>query len=173
MKIKDLLWIFAYPAYQLIGTLRHEASHALAAMLEGAKITKFVFWPTEGYWGYVRWEGPVTSFAIGAPYICDLLTFGLFFVLCMVGRFKRRWVWLNAVVLGMISPLINSFHNYRVGLRGPNDVGKLLERIPPLSVHIYFWFTMGLYVVGLVLVFIWSRTARNERDRAGAVSAGS
>ena len=162
MKITDLLWILAYPVYQIIGTLRHEASHALAALLERARITEFVFWPTRGYWGYVIWEGPVTSATIGAPYVCDLLTFGLFFGLCMAARFERRWVWLNAVVLGMISPLINSVYNYWGGLRGPNDVGKLLESLPPGFVHAYFWFTMGFYLVGLVLVFKWSRTARAQ-----------
>jgi hypothetical protein len=45
MKRKDLLWALAYPVYQIIGTLRHEGSHALAAMAEGAKVTKSVFWP--------------------------------------------------------------------------------------------------------------------------------
>ena len=165
MKITDLLWILAYPVYQIIGTLRHEASHALAALLEGARITEFVFWPTRGYWGYVIWEGPVTSATIGAPYVCDLMTFGLFFVLCMAARFERRWVWLNAVVLGMISPLINSVYNYWGGLRGPNDVGKLLESLSPGFVHAYFWFTIGFYLVGLVLVFKWSRTARAQAGR--------
>jgi hypothetical protein len=45
MKRKDLLWILAYPAYQIIGTIRHEGSHALAAMAEGVEVKKFVFWP--------------------------------------------------------------------------------------------------------------------------------
>ena len=165
MKITDLLWILVYPVYQLIGTLRHEASHALAALLEGAKVTEFVFWPTRGYWGYVNWEGPVTSATIGAPYVCDLMTFCFFFVLCMAARFERRWVWLNAVAVGMISPLVNSIYNYWGGLRGPNDVGKLLENLPPIFVHAYFWFTIGLYLVGLVLVFKGSRTARAQAGR--------
>ena len=172
MKITDLLWILAYPVYQLIGTLRHEASHAFVAMLEGARITEFVFWPTEGYWGYVNWEGPVTSVTTGAPYICDLLTFGLFFVLCMAARFGRRWIWLNAIAVGMISPLVNSAYNYRGGLRGPNDVGKLLESLPPTFVHAYFWITIGLYLVGLFVVFKWSRTARAQTGRGGTVSEG-
>ena len=171
MKIIDLLWILAYPVYQLIGTLRHEASHALVALLEGARVTEFVFWPTEGYWGYVIWEGPVTSANLGAPYVCDLLTFGLFFVLCMLARFKRRWIWLNAVVVGMISPLVNSVYNYRGGLDGPNDVGKLLESITPIFVHAYFWFTLSIYLVGLVFVFNRSRTVRTQPGRVrGTIS---
>ncbi|MDZ7845215.1 MAG: M50 family metallopeptidase [Anaerolineales bacterium] len=165
MKKTDLLWILAYPLYQLVGTLRHEASHAAAALLEGARVTEFVFWPTRGYWGYVRWEGSVSAATIGGPYLCDLLTFGVFFILCMTVRFKRRWVWLNAAAVGIISPLVNSFYNYWGGLRGPNDVGKLLERLPPMFVHLYFWLTMGMYLAGLVLVFTWSRTARARMEQ--------
>jgi hypothetical protein len=160
VKKTDLLWVLAYPVYQLIGTLRHEASHALAAVLEGARVTEFVFWPTRGYWGYVRWEGSVTAATIGAPYICDLLTFGVSFVLCMTVRFKRRWVWLNVVVVGMLSPLINSFYNYWGGFRGPNDVGNLLDMLHPLLVHGYFCLTIVFFLIGLVLVFNRSRTAR-------------
>ena len=162
MKITDLLWILAYPVYQLIGTLRHEASHAMAAILEGARITEFVFWPTRGYWGYVRWNGPVSSATIGAPYLCDFLTFGVFFAVCLLVRFKRRWVWLNLVVIGILSPLVNSFYNYRGGLRGPNDVGKLLKLLPEDIVHGYFWVTISVYLVGLVVVFSLSRTLRAQ-----------
>jgi hypothetical protein len=172
MKKTDLLWILAYPIYQLIGTFRHEASHALVAVLEGARITEFVFWPTRGFWGYVKWEGPITSTTIGAPYVCDLMIFIFFFGLCMAARFERRWVWLNAVVVGMISPFINSGYNYWGGLRGPNDVGKLLENLPPIFVHTYFLLTMGLYLVGLVVVFKWSRTARAQSGRVDLISEG-
>jgi len=163
MRRKDLWWILAYPLYQLIGTLRHEASHALFAVMQGARITEFVFWPTEGYWGYVAWEGNVTSLAIAAPYICDLLTFLAFFTICMVIKpGKRRWIWFNGIVLGMISPLANSAYNYFRGLNSLNDVGKLLETMNPVLVHGYFWWTMGLYLVGLVLVFTISRTTQSR-----------
>ena len=55
----DLLWLTAYPIYQLVGTFRHEASHALAVLLQGAKSREFVFWPmiqeAQGFkWGYMR-----------------------------------------------------------------------------------------------------------------------
>ena len=168
MKIKDLLWILAYPIYQLLGTFRHEASHAMAAMLEGYRITEFVFWPTKGYWGYVNWDGPASAASLGAPYLCDYLTFTLFFAVSMLICFNRRWVWINLIAIGIISPLVNSIHNYREGLRGPNDVGRLLELLPENLVHGYFWLTISLYLVGLVVVFSLSRTVRAqvERDRA-------
>ncbi len=58
MRRADLLLALAYPLYQIVGTLRHEASHAAIARLEGTPIERFVFWPTirDGLgfsWGYV------------------------------------------------------------------------------------------------------------------------
>ena len=167
MKKQDLLWALAYPLYQLIGSFRHEASHALVAMLEGARITEFVFWPTQGYWGHVSWDGPTMVAAIAAPYVCDLITFLILSVICGAVLFRRRWLWINGAILGIISPLVNSLFNYLGGLRGPNDVGWLLTRMSPPLVHGYFWATMGLYLIGLVLVLTMSRTARATRSGAG------
>jgi hypothetical protein len=107
---------------------------------------------------------------IGAPYLCDFLTFTLFFVVCMLVFFKRRWIWLNLIALGIISPLVNSYYNYTGGLRGPNDVGKLLKMLPDGIVHGYFWWTISAYAVGLVVVFSLSRTAVTQHKpkwRAG------
>ena len=76
--------------------------------------------------------------------------------------FKRRWIWLNLIAIGIISPLVNSIHNYRGGLEGPNDVGRLLKLWPDNIVHGYFWLTISLYLVGLVIVFSLSRTATSQ-----------
>lgn len=141
-------------------------------MLEGARITEFVFWPTPGYWGFVSWEGPVTAATLAAPYLVDFLTFGVFFAVCMLVRFKRRWVWLNLVAIGILSPLINSLHNYWWGLQGPNDVGTLLISLPENLVHGYFWLTISGYLVGLVMVFSLSRTAGLTSNRNGTRSKG-
>ncbi len=134
----------------------------MAAILEGARVTEFVFWPTKGYWGYVRWDGPASAATFGAPYLCDFLTFVLFLSVCMLVLFKKRWIWLNGIALGILSPLVNSFHNYRGGLRGPNDVGRLLKLLPENIVHGYFWVTISVYLVGLVIVFTLSRTVRTQ-----------
>jgi len=163
MKKEDLLWIFAYPLYQLIGTFRHEASHAIVAMIEGNVIEKFVFWPTSRGWGYVSWDGPSSVASIAAPYICDLLTFVLFFLVCMTVILKRRWLWINLVAIGIVSPLVNSAYNYKGGFGGTNDVGWLLQQGPPMAVHAYFWITMIAYLLGLILVFTVSRMARTTR----------
>jgi hypothetical protein len=153
MRRKDLLWVLAYPIYQVIGTFRHEAGHALAAIAFGGVIEEFVFLPTKGYWGYVRWEGPDNLFTFGAPYLLDLLTFLIFFTVCMQLTFRRRWVWLNLVIIGVVSPLINSAYNYRQTPGRVNDVTVLLRDGNETMVHIYFTLTLSLYIAGLYILF--------------------
>jgi hypothetical protein len=151
----DLLWILAYPMYQVVGTFRHEASHALAAVLQGATLERFVFWPTwtesTFRWGYVSWSGPTNWVAVAAPYLCDLATFALFFAICRRVRLRCHRVWVNLVAVGMVSPLVNSAYNYLNGVRGGGDVATLLQRLPPLAVHGYFVITLAAYALGLFL----------------------
>jgi hypothetical protein len=157
LKKADFLWLLAFPLYLLIGTLRHEASHALVGWLEGAAITEFVFWPTTHrgglWWGYVRFDSPTSWLTTAAPYVVDLLTFGLFFWLCIRYPFQRRWLWLNADIIGIISPLVNSAYNYQNAFRGAGDIGRLLDVLPPTAVHAYMIGTIVLYAIGLWLVF--------------------
>jgi hypothetical protein len=153
MHRKDLLWVLAYPIYQVIGTFRHEAGHALAAIAFGGVIEEFVFLPTKGYWGYVRWEGPHNLFTIGAPYLLDLLTFIIFFTVCMQLSFRRRWIWLNLVIIGVVSPLINSAYNCQQSPGRGNDVTILLRDGNATMVHAYFTLTLSLYIVALYILF--------------------
>lgn len=153
---RDLLWLLAIPLYVLIGTLRHELSHAIVALLLGGQIERLVFWPTwseTGFrWGYVVWYGRVALVVTVAPYLCDLAMFALFFVICKRIRFRRHWVWVNLVIIGLISPLLNSAYNYVRGLMGSGDVARLLGELPDPAVHAYFAVTLCLYVIGLFLV---------------------
>ena len=156
LKKIDLLWLLAYPLYQIINTLRHEGSHAFAAVLHGATITQFVFWPTWNgrlLWGYINYTGNDTWFIIAAPYLVDLLTFAVCFAWLSRVRFARRAVWLNAVILGLLSPLINSAYNY-VGRFSPgNDVAQLLLMLPAGLVQGYFGVTLLIYLTGLLIIF--------------------
>jgi hypothetical protein len=168
---RDLLWILAYPIYQIIGTTRHEGSHALVALLEGARVTEFVFWPSFTkygfYWGYVRITGSTGWVFLAAPYLVDLITFAIFFCVCMWLLIRRKWIWLNLVIIGLISPLANSLYNY-LGSPGPNtDVGKLLEVLPSVVVHGYFWLTLSLFILGIFLVFRFSKTTRFLKTQKG------
>ena len=158
----DLLWILAYPLYQLTGTFRHEASHALVAVFQGARIEEFVFWPTWSgstfSWGYMSWSGATNWVTTAAPYLCDLATFAVLYVICARLRFRRHWVWVNLVAIGLISPLVNSAYNYLNGLRDRGDVAALLQELPSPTVHCYFAITLLLYAVGLAWM-LWPTTA--------------
>ena len=171
MHKKDLLWLFALPVYILLGTIRHEAAHALVIWLQGAKIEEFVILPgfLDGhfYFGYVSWSGEnVTWAATAAPYFLDLLTFGVFFAICVFVHFKRRWIWLNLVIIGLISPLLNSGYQYLKPVLGMvGDIPALLEEVPAVYIHAYMITTILLYLAGLWYVFFRSR--RNQTAAAG------
>jgi hypothetical protein len=172
VKLTDFLWLLAAPVYLLIGTFRHEAAHAVVAWWGGATITAFVFWPTiyrdKLYWGYVAFDGPSSWQVTAAPYFLDLLTFLLFFCLCTRIDIKRRWIWVNAVAIGIVSPLVNSAYNYWGGLRGgSNDIGRLLIALPPTAVHAYMIGTIILYILGL-LVVVATRQLQEYRRRSTA-----
>ena len=160
----DFLWLLAAPLYLIATTFRHEASHALAALLEGCEVTDFVLLPsfqggfTFGYTGVAGNPGwPMHA----APYFCDLLTFGAALLVCFFVERIPRWVWLNIVVIGIVGPLVDSVYNYQGGLwRSRTDVAKLFAALPDLWVHLYFAVTIAGYLLGLIAVLKYSRHAR-------------
>ena len=167
MRRKDLLWILAYPVYQTIGTFRHEGSHALATMAEGASVTEFAFWPSfyngRFYWGYACWEGSTTWSTMAAPYCCDLLTFFVALLIILEAKPQRRWLWANLLIIGVISPLANSAYSYFRGLAGvPNDTAVLLSNLNPVAVHLYFVLTLAFYACGLYYCYFRRKTWHPE-----------
>jgi hypothetical protein len=166
-----MLWILAYPIYQTIGTFRHESAHALIAILGGGKVTEFVIWPSirgrKFYWGYVSYIGTTGWIFDAAPYFFDLITFYAFFIVCMWVLIRKKWIWLNLVIIGLISPFVNSLYNYWGGLTKMNDVGKLFRVFPNSIIHAYFISTLLIYLLGIIIVFKNSKTAiffRNNLD---------
>ena len=162
-----MLWLLAYPIYQTIGTFRHEGSHALAAITEGAEVTKFVFWPglQNGrlYWGYAGWDGSTTWFTMAAPYFCDLLIFFVTLLIILGAKPRRRWLWLNILIIGMLSSLVNSAYNYFGGLAGSfNDVGELLSELNPIAVHSYFTLALMFYAWGVYHCYFRKKTWHPE-----------
>jgi len=151
---KDFLWLLLYPVYQTIGALRHEGSHALAAMAEGARIREFEFWPSirngRFFWGYVRVTGRTTWFFSAAPFFCDLITFFVALSIILIAKPQRRWLWLNVIIIGMLSPIMNSAWAYFRGLTILNDVGNLLRILDSTAVHLYFALTLLLYICGIL-----------------------
>lgn len=173
---RDLWWILGGPIYAVLCSLRHEASHALVGLIEGARVIEFRFLPIlDGRfrpwsWGHVRFWGDHTWLTTAAPYLCDLVTYGLAFLLLMSISFRRRWLWLNILIVGLASPLVDSLANYVTGLLGRGvDVMGLLSGLPDWVVHSYFSGTTLAYAAGLLAVL--RRRAKQERLAAPARSA--
>ncbi|HTK04773.1 MAG TPA: hypothetical protein VL500_04260 [Candidatus Eisenbacteria bacterium] len=155
IRLRDAAWLFAFPAYQIIGTLRHEGSHALAVLLEGGKVERFVFWPTfdrDFYWGYVQWSGHADWLVSAAPYLADLLTFAVFYVICTKIRIRRHGPWVNLFVIGLLSPFINSAYRYASSFFRDGDLTRVYAAVPAPCVHAYFIVTLALYVAGMARI---------------------
>ncbi|MFC1702990.1 hypothetical protein ACFLZO_00820 [Patescibacteria group bacterium] len=157
----DLIWVLAFPVYQIIGTIRHEASHALVVLAEGGTVLKFVFWPTwheRFYWGYVQWSGSASWLVSAAPYLIDLLTFAVFYLICTKVAMRRHWVWVNVYMIGLISPLVNSGYRYISNFFRTGDLTSVMTSVPPRIVHAYFILTLFAY--GTALLWIQYRKDR-------------
>jgi hypothetical protein len=97
----------------VLWTILHEAAHALAIMLQGGQVTKFVWIPSPGRLGYVQYNFPdraFSSFAIAiAPYVFWLI------LMLMAGAFSLRtrpyphwiastiFIWMFVVPFGDIA----------------------------------------------------------------------
>jgi hypothetical protein len=163
LKKRDWLWLILFPVYLVIGTFRHELAHALCAHWQGAEILSFTFWPSlhkngNFYFGYVSWRGPTTWHVLAAPYVFDVLTTLVFYPITFFLSFKARWIWINLVIIGVISPWVNSAYNY---LRG-SDVRKLMAVLPPTLVHGVFLLWLGISLMGLVVLFFRSKHSQSQ-----------
>ena len=64
----------ALPVMALLVTVLHEAAHAAAVWAQGGTVIDFVWLPSAGHWGYVRYRFPAgpppSGFAVAiAPYV--------------------------------------------------------------------------------------------------------
>jgi hypothetical protein len=174
MKKRDALWLLALPIYQIIGTIRHEGSHAFAAWLQGATITEFRFLPfihgNYGFvWGLVNWTGGrVTPLATAAPYLVDLLFFALFGIVCGAIPRMPRWVWINCFIVGVVSPLIDTAYNYRGLFTGRYNDAVYLSHVYGTTVtHVLFATAIVSYVVGTTLVVMrWVNEHQQQTKEA-------
>ena len=154
-KRKDLLWLLALPFYMLIGTTRHEFSHALTAMLEGARLVRIQLLPAispEGgvLWGYAEWKGATTWLALAAPYFCDVLTFLLGFFFLRWTTKLPRWVRLQVFVVLVLSPAIDSLYNYlAISHHSSADVPRLATMIPHFWIGVWIVMSLAVYCLGI------------------------
>jgi hypothetical protein len=167
MKKTDLWWLLAWPFYQLVGTARHELCHAAIAAFQGARITEIRVLPSfrhEGFlWGYVTWTGGHTDWLVtAAPYLCDLALFLIFLPLCLLATRAPRWLWINALIIGLLSPLIDTAANYsKLFRRTTGDVNELAAQFPPAAIHLLFLAVLLFYLIGVW--FAWRAYNRNAR----------
>jgi len=137
-------------------------------MLEGATVERITVLPRLDarrgvLWGSVVTEGRTTNFTSAAPYLVDLATYALFFVLCMRLR-GPRWLWLNLGVVGVLSPAVDTIYAYlNAACRDLGDVAYLLRSGPAWAVHASFAAATVAYVAGLVALLRVSRFARLAR----------
>lgn len=166
MKRADAWWLLAVPLYQMVGTARHELSHAFAALFQGAKIVKVgllpSIHPTNGFlWGYVRFAGGHPGWiTMSAPYFCDLLVITAFVLLFPRVRLMPRWLRINGLILGIASPLIDLVYNYqKVFTRSHGDMNYLMQRFSPTIVH-----SLLLAAIALSCACAWETTRRLRTD---------
>ncbi len=166
---KDPLWFFLYPVYQTIGTIRHEGSHTLAAMAKGAEVTEFVFWPTfhPFRFGYLSWDGFTTWFTYAAPYFCDLFIFSVALLIILEVKLKCSWLWLNILIIGMLTPLLNSAYNYSRGLAESQLM--MSENYWALSIPLPFTYTSSSRYCSTLGVYTTVIFARNIRANVGCI----
>jgi hypothetical protein len=107
-----LHFLLAIPG-ALLWTILHEAAHAVAIILQGGQVTKFVWIPSPGRLGYVEYnvpDQPFSRFAIAiAPYAVWLILMLLAGVLSLRERPYPHWgastifIWMFVVPFGDIA----------------------------------------------------------------------
>lgn len=123
------MWLALAPGYMMVDTLRHEISHAIVAWLAGVQVLVIHFLPGKqlGYFsfGYIILGDNASWLIYAAPYFCDLILFTAAYFLLRHVRFRRRWMAVNLVSIGLVSPLFNSFSGFINSFSITNDVTHL------------------------------------------------
>jgi len=173
----DFLWLLFLPGYMMVDTLRHELSHALAAWLMGARVLSINIFPGHqlGYFsfGYVILGENAGWLVIAAPYFCDLILFLTVFALIKFKRFERRWVYINLIMTGLLSPLYNSFSGFINSATIYNDVARLMTIFSELTVTYVFLFTIFFYLIALRKLYrLWHFNSKYQAPFWHAWAAG-
>jgi len=123
-----------YLIYQILGTSRHELSHAVAYLFSGYGITRICVLPSQRdgqfYWGYVesmpKMGAKMNIHIMLAPYYTDLICIGMWFLTYIYA--PRPWVpndarlsinlWICATVLLLLSPITDMLYNLTKWVRG-------------------------------------------------------
>lgn len=140
LRWSDARWLLAAPVYGVLNVTRHELSHALVALVQGVPVVKVSVLPTgfpgiaDANWGYTK-LGPVPLIPAwpisAAPFVCDLITFAIGLgVVRRLARSRRHWLWLNAVVMLLAGPFVDSVGAWVRYQYPQHDVGRLVASSP-------------------------------------------
>lgn len=117
-----LIHVCLWPFYQILSTIRHELSHACAALISGVQVLTIKIWPHryEGrwYWGRIMY-GPnglenLNVHVHMAPYyvnaICLVTALALSWSGCLARVDEAHWL-LFFIVMMIVSPLVDTLYN--------------------------------------------------------------
>lgn len=110
--------LIGYPLYQILGTIRHELSHALAGIIQGIGVREIHVLPShidgKWYWGFVRYgvSDLPRWWVYLMPYFVNILHIiaGLWLV-PYVAKFGIIHAWYAAIVLTLFSPVLDVVYN--------------------------------------------------------------
>lgn len=135
--IDILIHILLLPIYQIVGTLKHEGAHAIAAKLSGFEIMSFKFLPHRYngsfYWGRVTWKPkalftkPNTHMFL-APYYVDIVCIvAASAVIWNVDWESFFWFAFTVIMLGF-SPIVDTAYNVlKWKLKGTGDWARAMN----------------------------------------------
>jgi hypothetical protein len=117
-----LIHAICYPIYQILGTIRHETAHWIAARLSGMNVLEFKVIPHYHndffYWGRVRYD-PATLHKTNihvslAPYYVDAIFVIVFIVLRLTGvldQVENPHLKMFIGISLVVSPAFDFFYN--------------------------------------------------------------
>lgn len=156
---RNQVWLLALPLYLMLLVFRHEASHAIVAVvIDDAEVVEISLLPEvsedEGLVRpHVRVGGSTSWPTWAAPYLGDVAVFALFLFICSraIETWMPKWLWINLAAIGVASPPLDSAGNYAIGFVRPgSDVGRLLRELPSPVVHALFIAILAGYVAGSI-----------------------
>lgn len=115
-----IYFVLLSPLIVIFSTLKHEVSHAVAAMLSGYEVTNLQIFPSRQdgrwYWGYTEWqqrrpEAHLSQHVYLAPYYVDLVQVLVWFFLHLYFDFSLFVSTYNLVML-LLAPCIDSLWNF-------------------------------------------------------------
>jgi len=137
---RDLLWLLAFPFYLTVGTFRHEGSHILAALAQGRDVFYLTVFPSlqTQTWGstIIERDGAGTEIVDVSPYFVDAFLFAAFFIILMRVPCRRHWLWINLLILGPMTSVIDTANNYLALVRHEHgDLVPLENLMNPYLFH--------------------------------------